>query len=135
MENTFEKDTKIPNCNDEQGWKTYCIGRTPLASSQKLPFLHSIIPLDELTLHKLIVYHVKWMHNDEFTKERAMWIYALLSRLQKPPPPHVASSLRDLLVYCCKVRAKMDNREHPLLSSVNIIIALTEVYFGQGDQF
>ena len=80
---------------------------------------------------------------------RALWIYSLLARLEKPVFQDTAAVLRSLYRRCCEQRAALailapnDSEdsvectevEDPdnILAALNLMIALTGQYFGQGE--
>ena len=60
----------------------------------------------------------------------AAWIFALLARLDKPTPPDVASALRQLLRFCCKLRASLQPGDAEVAPANVLIVVVVEV-FGQ----
>ena len=86
---------------------------------------------------------------------RALWIYSLLARLEKPLYSETAALIRSLLRRCCELRVLLANRildqyrgdvetldisnidgvnYNTELASLNIIITITGSYFGQAEE-
>ncbi len=80
------------------------------------------------------------MHVNRFlTSNRGMWLYALLSRLEKPLYRDTVAHLRQLLRVCCHQRrllaedANLAANEHCRLADLNTIISICGLYFGQSE--
>ena len=69
------------------------------------------------------------------TSARAAWLYALLARVDKPLSRKDASIMRSLGRYLSKRRAThITGASDPRLASINVILTLIEVGFGQCTQ-
>jgi len=57
---------------------------------------------------RLIDYHTTWLESVEsLSRARAVWIYALLARLDKPVHAGVAATIRQLLRRCWQLRSEL----------------------------
>ena len=69
---------------------------------------------------------------------RGQWLYGLLARLEKPLDRNVASLLRELYRRCSQLRASIDEKAETFevqIASLNVLIAITGSYFGQGEEY
>ncbi|GLD94281.1 hypothetical protein PINS_up002892 [Pythium insidiosum] len=98
--------TNVPRMNDQDGWHTFFFGRTPNDSeptdSAPLdhgtpPHLRLLLQFDQVLTRRLLAYHTNWLEDmSALSRARAVWIYALLARLDKPAHADVAAMLRQL---------------------------------------
>mmetsp|Transcript_8959 Transcript_8959/g.11674 ORF Transcript_8959/g.11674 Transcript_8959/m.11674 type:complete len:292 (-) Transcript_8959:386-1261(-) len=100
------------------------------------PFLQLILHIDHGTIERLIYDHV-WslQENEPLPTHKTLWLFALLSRLEKPLTGDVASTLTKLVRFCVSEREKIpepltiETKEQ--LSNLNILICIVEDYFKQ----
>jgi len=148
----------LPHQNDVRGWYLLCFGtkekekeesddvimdtgddvssdtgKSP-SKGRALPPLMSIVAhLDQVTVMALLQHHITWFETRSMTPHRAMWLYALLVRLEKPLDPDIAASLRSLLRRLSHFRSKLVDLKDPLLPTFNILITIVAKYFNQQD--
>ena len=76
-------------------------------------------------------------HTYAMTTNRARWVYGLLARLAKPLHRDDAAAVRQLLRECCVRRAGLDAKNGARagreVSLLNTLIAITGIYFEQGN--
>lgn len=93
----------------------------------------------------------------QLSRARCQWLYCLMARIEKPLSGEMASGMRQLYRVCSNARADLvravmesssvseaENRVAPKdlddqaeseLAMLNTIIAITGMYFGQGEEF
>ena len=90
----------------------------------------------------------------KLTRARCAWLYCLMARIEKPLSGAMASGLRQLYRICSNARADLAARvlssfseseasAQPILDAaveadlamLNTLIAITGLYFGQGEEF
>eukprot|EP01018_Ginkgo_biloba_P021050 Gb_13614 [translate_table: standard] len=99
----------------------------------KSPLLPILLSLDEVARAALFKYHVSWLENiSSLSKDRALWLFALCTVLDKPLDAETSAAVRALLRKCASLRASKtgDNEELPML---NILITIAGKYFGQAE--
>ena len=84
------------------------------------------------------MYHrTRSAHAYAMTTNRARWVYGLLARLAKPLHRDDAAAVRQLLRECCVRRAGLDAKNGARagreVSLLNTLIAITGIYFEQGN--
>jgi len=151
----------LPRLTDAKGWTHLCFGypspsdspssstkeppsppistgQTVPSSNQKSnskyplpPLLSIILQLDHVSISSLLQYHIEWLETKILTRERALWIFALLTRLDKPLDADMAASLRKLLRRASVLRSQLKDAGGETLPSLNIIIVIVAKYFGQ----
>merc|ERR1711957_1110351 len=95
-------------------------------------------------IRRVLSHHAYYLSEDwSFTETRGRWIYALLSRLEKPLHWDETSMLRGLLRTLCRLRTDMDLDENKemenllvqkkSLSMLNVLITVIGIYFEQGE--
>jgi survival of motor neuron protein-interacting protein 1 len=90
-----------------------------------------IIQLDQVITRRLLEYQTEWLESEELSRARAVWIYALLARLDKPVYANVAATIRQLLRRCWELRGKIKDGKDTRLKPLNVIITLTGEFFSQ----
>jgi len=114
--------------------KTDVVGEAP-----KLGFV-TAIPVN--VCEQLLEYVVSWLSVTGWKPEYGPWIYALLTRLEKPLTPDVGSSLRDLVLFCAQERVSFASKVECVesggvpdddIAALNLFICLVAKYFDQGD--
>ena len=110
------------------------------------PLLRVVVSLKQQQLRRLLNRHISWMCSDStkssgggsasgrpLTRARAAWIYALMVRLALPLHRDTASMLRRLARQLSTIRAaSVSSASDPRLASINLILALIDLVFGQG---
>ena len=147
----------LPPLNDGYGWERLCFGNnirkdaeqeSDQSSDAYPPLLGIILSLDQQGLIRVLSRHVKWICGDELatdgevssqrsgrhlSKARASWLYALMAGLEKPLHKDTAALLRQLGRHCANMRATcITSTGDTLLPSVNILLTLITIAFGQG---
>ena len=77
-------------------------------------------------------------YRDTLTSARGQWLYGLLARLEKPLDRNLASLMRELYRTCSHLRATIDEDDSKFdvqIASLNVLIAITGSYFGQGEEY
>lgn len=64
---------------------------------------------------------------------RAQWLFALLSRLEKPLLPDIAATLRALHRHCAHARNLLGSAEEAALPALDVLLAVAGGYFGQDE--
>lgn len=153
------KRTNVPRMSDEDGWQAFFFGKPSGSSPGSSPSLTSmggtpphlrlLLQFDQVLTRRLIDYHTAWLEGVErLSRARAVWIYALLARLDKPVHAGVAATIRQLLRRCWQLRSDLDipseTPERQLdkdeddrkarelsLKSLNVLITIAGDFFGQ----
>jgi len=89
----------------------------------------------------LMDYLTSWLAVTGWKEDYGPWIYAVLTRLEKPLTPDVGSKLRDLALECSLIRQYLaDQREKEKegssdesIAAMNLFICLVSRYFDQTD--
>jgi len=89
----------------------------------------------------LMDYLTSWLAVTGWKEDYGPWIYAVLTRLEKPLTPDVGSKLRDLALECSLIRQYLaDQREKEKegssdesIATMNLFICLVSRYFDQTD--
>lgn len=89
----------------------------------------------------LMDYLTSWLSVTGWKEDYGPWIYAVLTRLEKPLTPDVGSKLRDLALECSLIRQYLaDQREKEKegssdesIATMNLFICLVSRYFDQTD--
>lgn len=97
------------------------------------PLLSVILYLNQSEITTLLSYHIDWLQKIKFTHFQGEWIYALLSRLEKPLDPDTCSLLRNLSRVCSILRSELSSPEDEALKPLNIIITIISNCFDQKD--
>jgi survival of motor neuron protein-interacting protein 1 len=110
------------------------------------PTTRLLCQFDQILTRRVLSHHVHYLCAGwVMTRSRGLWIYALLSRLEKPLHRDDASLLRKLLRELCRLRAQLAlpvrmegqelTSEEITLSITNILITIIGFYFEQsGDK-
>jgi len=118
------------------------------------PSTKILCQFDQILTRRVIYHHVYYLTQGwKLTHSRGQWLYALLSRLEKPLHRNEESMLREILKKLCQIRANIDihtalrncSRKYITglyqysnmitLSVVNILITIVGIYFEQGEGF
>jgi len=109
------------------------------------PTTRLICQFDQVLTRRVLSHHVHYLCQGwTLTPSRGLWIYALLSRLEKPLHRDDASCLRTLLRELCRLRAQVIVPsaitggdfipEETLLSTFNVLITIIGFYFEQSGE-
>lgn len=158
--------TDVPRMSDERGWETFFFGKASVSSDYNggnegdcdggvstgtPPQLRLLLQFDQVLTRRLLEYHTTWVEGLEcVSRARAVWIYALLARLDKPVHATVAATIRQLLRRCWQLRSELggpksgsegadaaagsaedDEDEELRLKSLNVLITIAGDFFGQ----
>lgn len=124
---------------EEPEWKSFMRKQSPnkdkINTNGIQPSVSLLIQMDQVMTRRVLMHLTSWVVEDDFpmSHHRALWLYALLARLEKPLHRNESALLRSILRTCCKLRAveKTCSNTLPLL---NVLIAIVGVYFEQGPQ-
>lgn len=97
-----------------------------------------ILQFDQVLAQRLFTFLVQYFSKKPFSSKCSEWIYALLARVEKPLHRDVVATIRQLFCRCCELRNQLttDNESFDnYLASLNLLIAITGYYFGQGENF
>lgn len=129
--------TNVPRMSDEDGWSAFFFGHAESGTVGTPPHLRLLLQFDQVLTRRLIEHHTDWLVNDAvpLSRARAVWIYALLARLDKPVHAGVAATIRQLLRRCWQMRNALQETVEPqALRSLNILICIAGDFFGQFDE-
>eukprot|EP01104_Vermistella_antarctica_P019893 TRINITY_DN811_c0_g8_i4.p1 TRINITY_DN811_c0_g8~~TRINITY_DN811_c0_g8_i4.p1 ORF type:complete len:343 (-),score=59.33 TRINITY_DN811_c0_g8_i4:64-1092(-) len=150
-----EERVRLPGPRDSSGWRVFCFGNASEGGHDPTPFI--LASMSELTTKTVLQGMVKWMCAEEkkaskgtskFPEEVVWrWMFALLTRLEKPLDSETAASLRDFARYCSNLRVVLSvgfgfggdgssgcYDDVPKLSVLNVMITIVMGYFKQGDE-
>lgn len=109
------------------------------------PTLSLLLQFDNVLSQKLLRYLIEWAEEHSWSLKLSRWLYSLLARIEKPLHREVVALIRQLFRKCCALRFELaprienfsqnNNFDHEYLASLNLIITLTGIYFGQGESF
>lgn len=88
--------------------------------------------------HHHTIFFELCFNRNSLSSARGQWLYGLLARLEKPLDRNVASLVRQLYRRCSHLRASLalDSSSFDLqIASLNVLIAITGSYFGQGEEY
>ncbi|KAL7687941.1 hypothetical protein Plhal304r1_c020g0070641 [Plasmopara halstedii] len=124
--------TNVPKMKDEEGWINFFFGKED-ESLATPPHLRLLLKFDQVLTRRLLDYHAAWLCEGVtlLTKARAVWIYALLARLDKPVHSNVAAVIRQILRRCWTLRCELEPQSEAQIKLLNILIVITGDYFGQ----
>lgn len=128
----------LPSIRDAQRWKQINLGihrhgdeRTLVTPTR--PTMSVVMTLDIVSVRQLLEYHIRWAKKaKEVDEVHTQWLYALLSRLDKPIDADMASALRSLLRRLAEDRSRLESQQDQALPALNILITIIAKYFGQG---
>eukprot|EP00741_Cyanophora_paradoxa_P023062 tig00021537_g22272.t1 len=101
------------------------------------PLLHVVLRLDQGAIQTLVERHVEWLEGCEgredgrrpLTRGRALWLFALLARLDRLLHGDTAAALTALARLCMRLRAAMAAGEDAQLPAANMLITIVTKYF------
>ncbi|GMF30367.1 unnamed protein product [Phytophthora lilii] len=126
--------TKVPRMSDEDGWSFFFFGKPGSEVSATPPHLRLLLQFDQVLTRRLLDYHAAWLSDEDaapLSRARAVWIYALLARLDKPVHANVAATIRQVLRRCWTLRSELEAPSEIQLKSLNILIVIAGDFFGQ----
>ncbi|KAF1333544.1 Gem-associated protein 2, partial [Globisporangium splendens] len=133
--------TAVPRMSDEDGWKAFFFGKPDSAIDGTPPHLRLLLQFDQVLTRRLLAYHTDWLEEEGvlLSRARAVWIYALLARLDKPVHAGVAATIRQLLRRCWLLRNEFSSSDDDddddvwalRLKSLNVLITITGDFFAQ----
>jgi survival of motor neuron protein-interacting protein 1 len=115
---------------DEQGWIKFCFGEESVPEPQD-PLLSHLIQFDEVSILRMLKYHIKWIKNTEWTTRRLSWMFALLVCLDLPIEASMQAELWQLRTQCVRSRADESLQQEELIAGLNVLITVLERQFGQ----
>ncbi|TDH68940.1 hypothetical protein CCR75_000968 [Bremia lactucae] len=125
--------TKVPRMSDEEGWIHFFFGKEEVKHSATLPHLRLLLQFDQVLTRRLLDYHAAWLSDDmtSLSRAQAVWIYALLARLDKPVQATVAATIQQILRSCWTLRSELESLSEVQLKLLNILIVIAGDFFGQ----
>ncbi|KAL3674431.1 hypothetical protein V7S43_000384 [Phytophthora oleae] len=126
--------TTVPRMSDEDGWIRFFFGKPGTDTPATPPHLRLLLQFDQVLTRRLLDYHAAWLggeHVGQVSRARAVWIYALLARLDKPVHATVAATIRQILRRCWTLRCELEALSEIQLKSLNILIVIAGDFFGQ----
>ncbi|ETN17391.1 hypothetical protein PPTG_05204 [Phytophthora nicotianae INRA-310] len=119
--------------SDEEGWIGFFFGKPGTELSATPPHLRLLLQFDQVLTRRLLDYHAAWLSEEmtPLSRARAVWIYALLARLDKPVHASVAATIRQILRRCWTLRSELEAPPEIQLKSLNILIVIAGDFFGQ----
>ncbi|KAG7383274.1 gem (nuclear organelle) associated protein 2 [Phytophthora boehmeriae] len=126
--------TNVPRMSDEDGWIVFFFGKPEAEEAATPPHLRLLLQFDQVLTRRLLDYHAAWLSDDGMTalsRARAVWIYALLARLDKPVHASVAATIRQILRSCWTMRCELETPSETQLMALNILIVIAGDFFGQ----
>jgi len=123
----------------EEGEESRIVQGDVKGESPTVTFLTSI-PVH--VCETLLDYLTSWLAVTGWKEGYGAWIYAVLTRLEKPLTPDVGSKLRDLALECSFIRQYFadqrngEDNEGPIIEGIatmNLFICLVSRYFDQTD--
>ncbi|KAL9186707.1 hypothetical protein ACHAXT_005945 [Thalassiosira profunda] len=111
------------------------------------PTTSLLLQFDQVLTRTLFHHHVYYLCEWSFplTESRAVWIYALLARMEKPWHREECSAVRRVLRECCERRWSLklpdegrdgsigeESKAWEQLAHLNALIAITGIYYEQG---
>ena len=113
------------------------------------PSLPLTLQFDQVLVQKLLYYNITWIETSSMiSTSRSQWIYALLVMLEQPVYQDTVALLRQLYRKCCNMRSVLRSKKdvngdtnctstyiEKKLASMNLLIVLTGLYFGQGEDY
>eukprot|EP01039_Chlorochromonas_danica_P003369 gene3369-3694_t len=145
-----ERLIAVPVMKDCLGWLRFCLGEDETISQYKAevtghsPSLQLILQLDQVLAQRVLLYLIDYLPTSsaKLSDLCGQWLYALLSRLEKPLHRDVVAALRTLYRWLCTRRlalhtatetaALADGEE---VARLNLLAVLVGYYFGQGEQY
>ncbi|CAI5714874.1 unnamed protein product [Hyaloperonospora brassicae] len=125
--------TKVPKMSDEDGWALFFFGKPGFETSATPPHLRLLLQFDQVLTRKLLDYHAAWLSEEatSLSRARAVWMYALMARLDKPVHAGVAATIRQILRRCWILRCELEMPSGVQLKSLNVLIVIAGHFFGQ----
>lgn len=100
----------------------------------KGPTLSTILQFPQEAIIDFLETLTCWIKDYGWCHQLAVWIYSLLACLDVPLHSETVSVLRELSRVCSKIRIKHKKIEDKtLITSLNLIICIIAIYFGQLD--
>ncbi|CAD7702208.1 unnamed protein product [Ostreobium quekettii] len=104
------------------------------------PLLSNMSELDQVAVERILQTHIHDLvqaKGREVTELRALWLYALLAKIHTPLHPEVLAAVRALFRHCAERRvcvADGSQEERDMLPRLNLLIAVSGLYFGQDEE-
>lgn len=103
------------------------------------PTVPLLLQFDQVLTQRVLLYIIDYVDEFSLSTTACEWIYALLTRVEKPLHRDAVAALRQLFRRCCKLRTQLTTFEigtpmfEESLASLNLMIAITGNYFGQDE--
>ncbi|KAH8554036.1 survival motor neuron interacting protein 1-domain-containing protein [Umbelopsis sp. PMI_123] len=131
-------EVKLPTAKDKKHWKIFLYGapKTEGSSDQGVghqPYVNILQRITQDVVLRLLNWHIEWLEHNEIQKRQAMWMYALLTRLDKVMTSDETSILRNVSRKIIQIRQGQTDPESPQVAYLNILITIIATCFGQAD--
>lgn len=145
-DNDDEEESDIEGEDDSMGDSNNVRTSKQIQKEGHPPTLQLLLQMDQVMTRRVLSHHVYFLQNKwEATASRMLWIYALLSRIEKPLHRDDLHVLRSLLRECCRRRWDLfqDNKpgfnhvectsdKSSSVKGLNLVICIVGLYFEQG---
>ncbi|KAJ8598807.1 hypothetical protein CTAYLR_008639, partial [Chrysophaeum taylorii] len=137
----------LPRMKDARGWERFCFGEARFSAAARVcpdeelpqvplagwpPRTRLVLQFDAVMTQAVLAHHVDWLEMaPSLDAKHALWLYALLARLDKPMHRDTESVLRRLVLRLVALRASLANAADPRLPLIQILVVIAGVYFGQ----
>lgn len=130
----------VPRLKDSRGWHRFCFGETeafpesedeedslwPVHDRGTAPSVRLLLQFDFVMTQKLVALHAGWLESTTLSRNRALWLYALLARLHKPLHRDTCAVLRQLVKRLLALRATTEDA-----AALMALLVLAGRYFDQ----
>lgn len=115
---------------EEDVWNDFCFGHKS-GRVGHVPTLQILFQLDQRNLRTLLELHIRWLEIHWCSQPRALWLYALFTRLEKPLDGPTCANVRQLLRRL-ETRVRASDGSPLERSSCTLLGAICIEVFGQG---
>ena len=117
----------VPKLGDEDGWRKV-FASTP-------PHVRTLVQMDQIMTRRLLHTMLHWLEDDDvdvpaLSRLRAVWLYALLARLDKPLLADMDACVRDIFRWCWRARSLAPSTAN--IDALNAVLCICG-FFGQGE--
>ncbi|PRP89370.1 hypothetical protein PROFUN_01233 [Planoprotostelium fungivorum] len=103
----------------------------PIVLQSHRPLSSYLMNLNYNTVQDVLRHHIHWLNDTELTTERAVWLFALLTKLEVPLHPETQGSLQALLYKLCLMRSQLRSHDEEMAAPIIILIEIITEIFGQ----
>ena len=95
------------------------------------PTTRLVLQFDGVMTQRLVVMHCGWLGRCALSRNRALWLYALLARLEKPVHRDTAAVLRELVKRLCVLRDALPDARAPEAAPLMALLVVAGRYYEQ----